>query len=168
MATTTDDRTPARCPVALGVRLWRASPALLIGALGALLWVSSYQITGRDAYYPRTLSILVLALALWNVLRDMLEKSALVDQEVDVEGGHGHGVHVWRTATMLIILLAFVPLVHALGFLVAAGAMVVAVPLALGVRSPGSVAAYAALVVGALYLVFVQALGVSLETGWWS
>lgn len=161
----------------VGVGLWLVATPLLILLLAVAFLLSSGELTGREANYPRVLAVVVIALAAVSILKDLASgrlvfaaaaRGEHADAADDPEGLRGQGLAARRVAAFFVIAVASVWLMSWVGFFLPALLLVGAGVFVLGVRTPWKVAAYASGVVTAAYLVFVQALQVPFPPAPWS
>jgi Flp pilus assembly protein TadB len=167
--------------------LWLVTAPLVMLLLAVAFLLSSGELTGREGTYPRVLAVVVIALAGVSVVKDLTSgrrtfaaartssaaagagaPASDVDEEHDPEGQRGLGLAVRRVVGFFALALVCVWLMTWVGFFVAALLLVGAGVVVLGVRTPWKVAAYTAGVVGAAYVVFVEALQVPFPPAPWS
>lgn len=163
-----------------------AAAPLIMLLLALLFLLTSGELTGREAGYPRVLAVIVAVLSAVAVFRDIVgARDEGVDSEPaaahpgddemehhdaadDPEGRRGAGLAVPRVLGFLAVSVVAVVLMNYLGFFAPALLLLGGGLYVLGIRSPWKVAAYTALLVTASYLLFVEALQVPFPPAPWS
>lgn len=163
--------------------LWLVIAPLIALALALLFLLSSGDITGREAAYPRGLAVVVALLAIVSLWSDSVEArrdrartdsvppTRSVDDEpedVGLEGRRGAGLAVGRVVAFVAVTSVGVYLMGPLGFFVAGTLLVGGGLVVLGVRSPWRVIAYTAGLITVAYFLFVEALRVPFPPAPWS
>lgn len=163
--------------------LWLVTAPLVMLLLAVAFLLSSGELTGREGTYPRVLAVVVIALAGVSVVKDLTSGRRTFaaartgtagaaagerDEDHDPEGQRGLGLAVRRVVGFFGLALVCVWLMTWVGFFLSALLLVGAGVVVLGVRTPWKVAAYTAGVVGAAYVVFVEALQVPFPPAPWS
>lgn len=163
-----------------------AAAPLIMLLLALLFLLTSGELTGREAGYPRVLAVVVAAMSALAIVRDIVGARAGAEGEPatvhhpgddemehhdavdDPEGRHGAGLAVPRVLGFLGVSVVAVFLMNYLGFFTPALLLLGGGLFVLGIRSPWRVAAYTALLITASYLLFVEALQVPFPPAPWS
>jgi len=161
-----------------GLWPWRLSVPLLVLVIAVAMLIGSGGINGRDAFYPRVLAAVVMAFALYAIVRDvrgiLAERQETtgsatgVDSDAGVEGRGGVGVAAVRVVAFCAVAAVSVWLLDWVGYYLASAVLLAGGVLVLGVRSPVKVVAYAAALLAVAYLLFSLVLGVPLPRPLWS
>lgn len=140
---------------------------LIALTIGVVFLVDSFGISGSDGYYPRALTVAVLAVGAYNVWRGRSEPVAEDGADGGAEGRHGAGVSGGRLAVMAGLFAAVVLLAEPVGFTTAVILLTAGTAVVAGARSPWKIALFTLLLAGAAHLLFVVLLGVALPQGPW-
>ena len=163
----------------VGLSVWLVAAPLFMLLLAAAFLLSSGELSGREATYPRVLALLVIVLAAVSIAKDLTSgrrvfagtPAAPGDDDAtddDLEGRRGQGLAVRRVLAFFAIAVVSVWLMSWVGFFLPALLLVGAGVFVLGVRTPWKVAAYTIGLVTVAYLVFVEALQVPFPPPPWS
>lgn len=134
-----------------------ATPGAVAMGIGLLAWLMSFDLNPRDAGYPRVLATLLLAVGLWNVIADLIERGR--HNPPDSEYGR---LVVWRVAGFAALMALCIWLVKPIGFYPAGAILTVGGLAIMGVRKPLILIGYPAALIGFGYLLFSVVLGVPL------
>lgn len=162
----------------LGRTLWRALPALTALTVAAIVIVGSAGIVGPSGVYPLVLAVLLAAVGVFGLVRDLLNRTA-PEPAVEADAGDAPPEEqseepgdpragVLRVLAVIASVVVFVAAVDGAGFWLSLVVPMVTTFLVMGVRSPWRIALATGLVIAVAYLLFVQLLDVSFPTGtWW-
>lgn len=165
--------------------MWLAAAPLFMLLLALVFLLSSGELTGLEANYPRLLAVIVAVMAVASIIGDYREgRQALAaetppphgnashDDDLEdpdgLEGRRGVGLAVPRLLGFLALALVSVFLMNYLGFFAPAFLLVGGGLLVLGVRTPWKVVLYTLGVIGVAYVLFVEALQVPFPPAPWS